>query len=50
MKRLCCGKPLLKENKCGWHENCVKRFFGTSSFSDIEIGAKELKTIASESV
>ena len=50
MKCLCCGKPLLEESKCGWHENCVKRFFGTSSFPDIEIGEKELESIVSKSV
>ena len=38
---LCCGKPLSSENNCQWHASCIKSFFGTSRFPDIDV-SKEL--------
>ena len=46
MNCLCCGKPLEKPNDTGWHEACVKRFFGVSGFPDIDMGDKALEVLA----
>lgn len=46
MNCLCCGKPLKIEDKCQWHKNCIKKFFGTTDFPDIEIDEKTLEKIA----
>ncbi len=39
MNCLCCGKPIIEtateqEKAVGWHNRCVKRFFGTKTLPD----------------
>ncbi len=43
---LCCGKILRTENEYGWHPACVKSFFGTSKFPDIDVSNEVLNQIA----
>jgi serine/threonine-protein kinase HipA len=43
---LCCGKPLCTENEYGWHASCVKAFFGTTKFPDIDVSKEVLNQIA----
>lgn len=46
---LCCGKKLLTENKFGWHAACIRSFFGTQRFPDIDISEDGLRQIAIDS-
>ena len=48
MNCCCCGKPLRKNDINGWHQACVKRFFGTSVIPQIEIDDHTLEAIAKE--
>ncbi len=48
MNCYCCGKPLKNNNISGWHQACVKRFFGTSTIPQIEIDDQTLEEIAKE--
>ncbi len=51
MNCLCCGKPLKDNNEnTGWHKTCIKRFFATTVFPEIEITDSVLKTLAEESI
>ena len=43
---LCCGKPLKTETEHGWHKACVKSFFGTAEFPDIDVSEDVLNQIA----
>lgn len=43
---LCCGKTLRTENEYGWHASCIKTFFGTSKFPDIDVSKEVLNQIA----
>lgn len=43
---LCCGKMLRTENKYGWHSSCIKSFFGTTKFPDIDVSKEVLNQIA----
>lgn len=43
---LCCGKPLKTETEHGWHKSCVKSFFGTAEFPDIDVSEDVLNQIA----
>ena len=43
---LCCGKALRTENIHGWHTSCIKSFFGTSKFPDIDVSKEVLNQIA----
>ncbi len=43
---LCCGKPLRTETEYGWHTVCIKAFFGTTKFPDIDISNEVLNQIA----
>ncbi len=43
---LCCGKELRTDNKHGWHTSCIKAFFGTSEFPDIDVSKEVLDRIA----
>ncbi len=43
---LCCGKPLRTETEYGWHTSCVKSFFGTTKFPDIDISNEVVNQIA----
>lgn len=48
---LCCGKPLksVSSEECGWHTSCIKKFFGTSVFPDIDVSKEILNQLALES-
>ncbi len=48
MNCCCCGKPLRKNDMNGWHQACVKRFFGTNTLPEIEIDDRALEEIAKE--
>ena len=52
MNCLCCGKPLneasLPEQKSGWHNKCVKAFFGTKELPEIDITDASLQKIVTE--
>ena len=48
MNCCCCGKPLRNHDINGWHQACVKRFFGTNTIPKIEIDEKTLEEIAKE--
>ena len=48
MNCYCCGKPLRKDNINGWHQACVKRFFGTSAIPQIDIDDHTLEESAKE--
>lgn len=46
---LCCGKSLGKgivQN--GWHQSCIKKFFGTKELPEIEIDEQTLEQLATE--
>ncbi len=43
---LCCGKPLRTETEYGWHTSCIKSFFGTTKFPDIDISNEVVNQIA----
>ncbi len=43
---LCCGKELRTETAHGWHTACVKAFFGTALFPDIDVSKEVLNQIA----
>ena len=43
---LCCGKELRNGNEDGWHSACVKSFFGTTKFPDIDVSKETLNQIA----
>ena len=48
MNCLCCGKPIIEtaseqEKAVGWHNRCVKRFFGTKTLPDIEVSEEEIE-------
>ncbi len=48
MNCYCCGKPLEDNNTIGWHNACIKRFFGTATLPKIEIDEETLEKIAKE--
>lgn len=43
---LCCGKMLRTETEHGWHSSCIKSFFGTTKFPDIDVSKEVLNQIA----
>lgn len=50
---LCCGKPFKPsaselEQKSGWHFSCIRDFFGTSKFPDIDVSEEVLNQLAIE--
>ena len=50
MKCLCCGKTISSSStESGWHESCIKRFFGTTRIPKIEINERALDILAVES-
>ena len=54
MNCLCCGKPIIEtaseqEKVVGWHNRCVKRFFGTKTLPDIDVSEEVLEQLAIES-
>ena len=48
MNCFCCGKPILKNDINGWHQACVKRFFGTNVIPQIEIDDNTIEEIVKE--
>lgn len=46
---LCCGKTLRTEAVHGWHASCIKSFFGTAKFPDIDVSKEVLNQIAIDS-
>jgi len=53
MNCLYCGKPLDEtvsktEYNCGWHDRCIKRFFGTDKMPYIDISKEKLEHLAKE--
>lgn len=48
MKCWCCGKEIKSENEAasGWHDKCIKKFFGTSSIPEISFDKNELDKLA----
>lgn len=48
MNCLCCGKPIRTPDESGWHNACIKRFFGTAKLPEIEIDDKTLNLLATE--
>lgn len=48
---LCCGKPLRSESseKYGWHVSCIRKFFGTSVFPDMDLSKEALSRLALDS-
>lgn len=50
MNCLCCGKPLNTSAVSNqWHKKCIKAFFGTSAFPDIDISDDVLNQLAIDS-
>lgn len=55
MRCLCCDRPIgdgaseIERESC-WHTSCIRRFFGTSEFSPIDISRSNLETIVGETV
>ncbi len=45
-KCLCCGKELKSETVSGWHNSCIKAFFETNEFPDIDVSKEILNQIA----
>lgn len=43
---LCCGKILRTENEYGWHASCIKAFFSTAKFPDIDVSQEVLNQLA----
>jgi len=43
---LCCGKTLRAENEYRWHTSCIKSFFSTTKFPDIDVSKEVLNQIA----
>ncbi len=54
-KCLCCNKELnetasLYELSAGWHEKCIKNFFGTKVLPELDVSEENLKQLAIENV
>lgn len=43
---LCCGKVLRNDTESGWHNSCIKSFFGTKKLPDIDVSKEVLNQIA----
>lgn len=50
MNCLCCGKPLRTKEETGWHKACIKHFFMTETFPEIEIDEQALTQLATETI
>ena len=50
MNCLCCGKQLKEENEFMWHKSCIKHFFDTPYFPDIEISEDVLQYIITNNI
>lgn len=52
MNCLCCGKPIRPDSReeiSGWHDKCVRTFFGTKKLPDIDMSAEVLEELARQS-
>ena len=49
MNCLCCGKTLKTDSQNQWHKSCIKSFFGTSKFPDIDVSEEILNQLAIDS-
>ena len=50
MNCLCCGKPLkTQDTPYQWHKSCIKNFFGTNKFPDIDVSEEILNQLAIDS-
>lgn len=50
MNCLCCGKPLkTQDSPYQWHKSCIKSFFGTNKFPDIDVSEEILNQLAIDS-
>lgn len=52
---LCCGRKITAETdsveyQYGWHRNCIRRFFGTDTFPDIDLSERALKSLVDQNV
>ncbi len=51
---LCCNEeiknPTKYETEAGWHEKCIKSFFGTDKLPEIDCSEKELESLANKTV
>ncbi|MDO4961203.1 MAG: HipA domain-containing protein [Eubacteriales bacterium] len=51
MNCLCCGKPLNTAAALNqWHKKCIKAFFNTAKFPDIDISEEVLNQLAIDSI
>lgn len=55
MKCLCCGKPIKEdaseeEKRLCWHERCIKTFFDSPTFPEIDLSSEGIGKLVSESV
>lgn len=48
MNCLCCGKPLKDNGQNGWHKSCIKRFFNTQDFPEININNDSLEELVNK--
>ncbi len=49
MNCLCCGKLLETDNGYGWHDRCIKKFFGTTKLPLIELDEESLSALVEKS-
>ena len=50
MNCLCCGKPFkTQDTPYQWHKSCIKNFFGTNKFPDIDVSEEILNQLAIDS-
>lgn len=50
MNCFCCGKPLPEnEAAAGWHNACIRRFFGTSRLPELDLSEQTLQRLVRES-
>lgn len=50
MNCLCCDKPLkTQDTPYQWHKRCIKNFFGTNKFPDIDVSEEILNQLAIDS-
>ena len=50
MNCLCCDKPLkTQDTPYQWHKSCIKNFFGTNKFPDIDVSEEILNQLAIDS-
>ena len=55
MRCLCCGKEFNKNSKpeelsTGWHNSCIRKFFGTNELPIIDISNDTLKNLVDKSI